>query len=61
MADDLKNNGTANLFVAFGEPDISLIENGDMIQVRIDGVDVFRPQTGEVESWWPRRDCLLVR
>ena len=51
MADDLKNTGKGNLFVIFGEPDIEItdVEDGQ-IQVKIKGVDIFKPQTGEVES-----------
>lgn len=51
MADDLKNTGKGNLFVIFGEPDIEIIEAGnDEIQVKVNGVDVFHPNTGEVRS-----------
>ena len=51
MADDLKNTGKGNLFVIFGEPDIDILEDGgENIQVRINGVDVFHPNTGEVRS-----------
>ena len=51
MADDLKNTGKGNLFVIFGEPDITIQDVGeDEIQVSINGVDVFRPQTGEIVS-----------
>ena len=51
MADDLKNTGKGNLFVIFGEPDIDIIEEGNsMIRVKVNGVDVFKPQTGEVVS-----------
>jgi adenine-specific DNA-methyltransferase len=51
MADDLKNTGKGNLFVIFGEPDIDLIpENDDKVRVKVIGVDVFKPQTGEVVS-----------
>lgn len=53
MSDDLKNTGTANLFVVFGEPDIDVIDKEDKIEVRINGVDVFKPQTGEVVSCGP--------
>jgi adenine-specific DNA-methyltransferase len=53
MADDLKNTGTGNLFVVFGEPDIEIIPEGDQIRVKIHGVDVFKPQTGEIESSGP--------
>ena len=51
MAGDLKNTGKGNLFVIFGEPDIDILEDGgDTIRVRINGVDVFHPNTGEVRS-----------
>ncbi|MEJ7738020.1 MAG: site-specific DNA-methyltransferase [Chitinophagaceae bacterium] len=51
MADDLKNTGKGNLFVIFGEPDIEILNAKDnKIQVKINGVDVFHPNTGEVRS-----------
>ncbi len=61
MGSQLKNTGKGNLFVIFGEPDISILppedapedadlKNFAMIRVRINGVDVFHPQTGEVRS-----------
>jgi adenine-specific DNA-methyltransferase len=51
MADDLKNTGKGNLFVIFGEPDIDILDAGaGQIQVKINGVDVFHPNTGEVRS-----------
>jgi len=51
MADDLKNTGKGNLFVIFGEPDIDIINAADnQIQVKVNGVDVFHPNTGEVRS-----------
>jgi len=51
MANDLKNTGKGNLFVIFGEPDIDILDAEDgQIQVRINGVDVFHPNTGEVRS-----------
>ena len=51
MDDELKNTGKGNLFVVFGEPDIEIEPAGDdRIQVRLHGVDVFHPQTGEVRS-----------
>jgi len=51
MAEDLKNTGSGNLFVIFGEPDIDILEaDEDQIQVKINGVDVFHPNTGEVRS-----------
>ena len=54
MADDLKNTGKGNLFVIFGEPDIDVLDAGDdQVQVRVNGVDVFHPNTGEVRSDGP--------
>ncbi|KAA5603971.1 site-specific DNA-methyltransferase [Roseospira marina] len=54
MADDLKNTGKGNLFVIFGEPDIDIEDIDDgRIQVRINGVDVFHPQTGQIDSSGP--------
>ena len=51
MADDLKNTGKGNLFVIFGEPDIDLLDAEDgQIQVKVNGVDVFHPNTGEIRS-----------
>ena len=51
MAEDLKNTGKGNLFVIFGEPDITLFTEKDgKLRVKVNGVDVFKPQTGEVIS-----------
>jgi len=51
MAEDLKNTGKGNLFVIFGEPDVTLLpEADDTLRVKVNGVDVFKPQTGEVIS-----------
>ncbi len=54
MATDLADTGGGNLFVIFGEPDVEVFEaeDGDpgQVQVRIRGVDVFDPSTGEVRS-----------
>lgn len=51
MADDLKNTGKGNLFVIFGEPDIDILDTGDgQVRVKVNGVDVFHPNTGEVRS-----------
>ncbi len=51
MAEDLKNTGKGNLFVIFGEPDIDILEaENDQISVKVNGVDVFHPNTGEVRS-----------
>jgi adenine-specific DNA-methyltransferase len=51
MANDLKNTGAGNLFVIFGEPDIDILPTSKgQIQVKINGVDVFHPQSGLVVS-----------
>ncbi len=54
MADDLKNTGKGNLFVIFGEPDITILPEKDgRLRIKVNGVDVFHPQTGEVRSDGP--------
>ncbi|GHT90177.1 hypothetical protein FACS1894101_2330 [Betaproteobacteria bacterium] len=51
MAEDLKSSNTANLFVIFGEPDITLENAGnDQLRVKVNGIDIFDPSTGEVRS-----------
>jgi adenine-specific DNA-methyltransferase len=65
MAEDLKNTGKGNLFVIFGEPDIDIAQPGGQkpeggerrqanpagwCKIKVNGVDVFKPQTGEVVS-----------
>ena len=51
MSDNLKNTGKGNLFVIFGEPDIDILDaDDDQVQVKINGVDVFHPNTGEIRS-----------
>ena len=51
MAKDLKNTGKGNLFVIFGEPDIEILPETDVqLRVKVKGVDVFVPSTGEVRS-----------
>ena len=59
MAEDLKNTGKGNLFVIFGDPDIDILPvekggaNSGQIQVKVNGVDVFHPNTGEIRSDGP--------
>ena len=51
MGDELANTGKGNLFVVFGEPDIDIIDEGkDQIKVKINGVDIFHPNSGEIRS-----------
>jgi adenine-specific DNA-methyltransferase len=59
MADALKTTASGNLFVVFGEPDIEIEPASDSrIRVKIKGVDVFHPQTGEVDSGGPETIAL---
>ena len=51
MAGDLRNTGKGNLFVVFGEPDIDILDaDSGQIKVKVNGVDVFHPNTGEIRS-----------
>ena len=55
MAEDLKNTGKGNLFVIFGEPDIEVLAAPPpapegQLYVKLNGVDVFHPNLGEVRS-----------
>jgi adenine-specific DNA-methyltransferase len=53
MSSDLAKTDKANLFVVFGEPDITLLHESDKLRVKINGVDVYHPSTGEVTSSGP--------
>ena len=54
MAGDLKSTGKGNLFVVFGEPDIEVLDVGSsQIQVKVNGVDVYHPNSGEIRSGGP--------
>jgi adenine-specific DNA-methyltransferase len=51
MAADLKASSKGNLFVIFGEPDISILNEEDgKLRLKVNGVDVFDPSTGDVRS-----------
>ena len=55
QAQDFKKTDRANLFVVFGEPDIEIAPidgngKGEQLQVKINGVDVYHPSTGEIRS-----------
>lgn len=51
MAEDLKTTSKGNLFVVFGEPDIDILDEPEgMIRVKVNGIDVFDPSTGEIRS-----------
>ncbi len=48
MAEDLRRDKNANLFMVIGDPDFKVIEKGEDIAVTIRGMDVFVPATGEI-------------
>jgi adenine-specific DNA-methyltransferase len=50
MGEELKKTGAGNLFTVFGEPDIEILSEGDLLQVILNGVDIYDPNTGEVRS-----------
>ena len=51
MSNELKNTGRGNMFVVFGEPDVQILSDGGPgIRVKVNGVDVFDPNTGDIRS-----------
>ena len=51
MSDELKNTGRGNMFVVFGEPDVDILDDGGPeIRVKVNGIDVFDPNTGDIRS-----------
>jgi adenine-specific DNA-methyltransferase len=51
MSEELKNTGRGNMFVVFGEPDVEVLDDGGPeIRVKVNGVDVFDPNTGDIRS-----------
>ena len=51
MSEELKNTGRGNMFVVFGEPDVEVLdEGGRELRVKVNGVDVFDPNTGGIRS-----------
>jgi adenine-specific DNA-methyltransferase len=51
MSGELKNTGKGNMFVVFGEPDIDIVDDGgETIRLKVNGVDVFDPNTGAIRS-----------
>ena len=48
MGDELlKKTGAGNLFMVFGEPDVEIRKNGQIV-AEIRGVDVYDPTTGQI-------------
>lgn len=51
MSEELKNTGRGNMFVVFGEPDVEVLDGGGPeLRVKVNGVDVFDPNTGDIRS-----------
>ena len=51
MSEELKNTGRGNMFVVFGEPDVDVLDDGGAtVRVKVNGVDVFDPNTGDIRS-----------
>jgi adenine-specific DNA-methyltransferase len=51
MSKELKNTGRGNMFVVFGEPDVKILDDGGPeIRVKVNGIDVFDPNTGDIRS-----------
>lgn len=51
MSKELKNTGRGNMFVVFGEPDVEILdEGGPELRVKMNGIDVFDPNTGDIRS-----------
>jgi adenine-specific DNA-methyltransferase len=51
MSAELKNTGRGNMFVVFGEPDVEILDDGGAeIRVKVHGIDVFDPNTGDIRS-----------
>lgn len=46
----LKTTKSSQLFTVFGEPDVKLEEKKDEFRVKLLGVDIYDPTTGEVHS-----------
>ena len=46
----LKKTGSGNLFMVFGEPDITIDEQNGKLKVTLKGLDIYDPTTGEIRS-----------
>src|SRR5262249_49506556 len=60
MGAELKKTGAGNLFTVFGEPDIRIEPDRDMIRVELRGVDVYDPTSGIVRSDEPEQIALWM-
>lgn len=59
MADVLKKTDTANLFMVFGEPDITIEHTDEGVVVEIHGVDVYDPTRGIIRERGETNDIAL--
>lgn len=51
LREELKNTGTGNIFMVFGEPDIKVIKTEkNKIKIIINGLDVYDPTTGSIRN-----------
>jgi adenine-specific DNA-methyltransferase len=52
MGDELlKKTGAGNLFMVFGEPDVTIsVDKSGSVTVALNGVDIYDPTTGQVRS-----------
>ena len=50
MGDLLKKTGSGNLFLAFGEPEVKVLQTKDGVIAEIIGVDVYDPVKSEIRS-----------
>lgn len=51
---ELKNTGEGNLFMVFGEPDVTIVTGEDnMLSVELLGIDVYDPKKGLIRSNTP--------
>lgn len=46
----LKKTGAGNLFMVFGEPDMDIKKKNGKVTVKIKGLDIYDPTTGEIRS-----------
>lgn len=46
----LKKTGAGNLFMVFGEPDITIERQDGQLVVTLNGLDIYDPTTGEIRS-----------
>ena len=51
LREELKNTGTGNIFMVFGEPDIKVAKTEkNKIKIKINGLDVYDPTTGSIRN-----------